>query len=217
MENNPTRLADLYDSPTLTALLPSKSYVEGFIFAIATAPEIPMPETWMPWLISGSASANSTADFDFLADGLMDGLRHHLRTMRDDHVLLPAHCESTADKPVADTLSIWLTGLLAAHKQLEPCWQRAWTLAQQQPATDKAVGKEDPALRLRRCLKLFTTLADVELALSVRSAQDAQRLQENLVILVKQLPQMLKEYVELAGELAGALPNQFESFVHNTN
>ena len=38
-------------------------------------------------------------------------------------------------------------------------------------------------------------------------------LQQHLPQLAAQLPAMLKEYVDLAGELAGVLPDQFETFV----
>ncbi|WP_307722602.1 hypothetical protein [Alteromonas sp. KUL42] len=48
--------------------------------------------------------------------------------------------------------------------------------------------------------------------MSSRSATKAQMLQENITSLIKQLPAILVEYTTLAGELAAALPNQFETF-----
>ena len=46
-----------------------------------------------------------------------------------------------------------------------------------------------------------------------RTDEQAAALQQHLPQLAAQLPAMLKEYVDLAGELAGVLPDQFETFV----
>ena len=60
--------------------------------------------------------------------------------------------------------------------------------------------------------KLFSTLANVELALQKRSQEQREQLVENLPKLADQLPSLAKEYVTIAGELSAVLPNQFESF-----
>lgn len=216
MNNKVTTLDDLYKTPALATLLPDKVYVKGFIFAIATSPEIPMPETWMPWLMTKSTEVPANAMLDTLAEGLMDGLREYLNAMRQNAALVPQDWLTLSEGMPCSLLSLWLTGLVAAHAKLEPCWQRAWTLATKQPNKDIAKGKEDPSKRLTRCLKLFTTLADTELALSVRNDQQAALLRENMGKLVAQVPAMLADYVALAGELALALPNQFESFTQPT-
>ena len=67
-------------------------------------------------------------------------------------------------------------------------------------------------MRLSRCLKMFSTLANVDLALKHRTEEQAAQLNSNLTLLIKQLPAVLQDYIKLAGELAGALPNQFEMF-----
>ncbi|TAP38610.1 hypothetical protein [Alteromonas sp. KUL49] len=64
-------------------------------------------------------------------------------------------------------------------------------------------------------MKLFSTLADLDLALAQRSESNAAALQQNVPLLWKQLPSILKDYVSLAGDLAQALPNQFESFTQS--
>ncbi|MBU2979507.1 UPF0149 family protein [Alteromonas sp. C1M14] len=207
-----TTLDDLYLEPTLQVLLPEKAYTQGFTFAVATSPEIPMPETWMPWLMTKSGDLPSTSLLDTLAEGLMDGLRTHLNAMRLNAALLPQRYLTLSAGMPNPTLSLWLTGLLAAHAKLEPCWQRAWTLAKQSSADDLAQDKEDPSKRLTRCLKLFTTLADAQMALSMRNQEQRLLLKENMSKLVAQIPAILEDYVELAGELAGVLPNQFENF-----
>ncbi|QJR80124.1 UPF0149 family protein [Alteromonas pelagimontana] len=205
-------LKHLYANQEVATLLPDEYFTRGFIFAVATAPDIPLPEVWMPWLIQGQGNTLSTHIIDNLADGLMNTLRDCLQNMRDENKLLPEGCKWAKEKAGRRNLEHWLTGLLEGHRQLEPCWQKAWKLAQEKPEKAPLATGEDPAKRLRRCLKLFTLLADVELAKAARDEAQVSALEDNLPILYKQLPSMLAEYVRLAGELAQALPNQFEMF-----
>ncbi|MAI63501.1 MAG: hypothetical protein CL600_01240 [Alteromonas sp.] len=214
-------------------VLPSAEKVDGMIFAVAACPEIPMPEQWMPWLIQSASSQLVDSDVDILADTLMNGLRAHLDFMRQGRIALPPHCMETIVttdagkeemiKP-SSALSQWLNGLLIVHKNVEPVWQNAWQLAEKKQANIDRLNHEDaeekaannegeaPEVQLSRCLKLFTTLANIDLAYQQRQPQHAEQLSKNLPILVKQLPALLKDYTTLAGDLAGALPNQFEMF-----
>ena len=212
----PTRsisFQQLFIQPEFSRLLPSQMYCRGFIFAVASCPEIPMPESWMPWLIKQDERPADNTSFDQLAEGLMDGLRQVLQAMREGDNLVPESCVWDTDAIKRTALSDWLTGLLSAHSQVETIWQQAWSLAQQHPEQDRGIlNEEDPARRLARCLKLFSTLANVELALLKRTSEQAELLNANLSKLADQLPAMAKEYVRIAGELSAVLPNQFESF-----
>ena len=206
-------LAHIYQHENLSSVLPDKFEADGMIFAIAAAPEIPMPETWMPWLIKSASSGMVDAEVNTLADGLMDGLRAHLQAMQGQTISLPPRCRATKDGSVQDSpVGAWLTGLLFAHQQLESVWQSAWEKHQQGEVRTDVTDKECAEKRLSRCLKLFSTLANVELAIKQRSPQQAQALKENLNLLWKQLPSVLRDYEHLAGELAAALPNQFEMY-----
>ncbi|GEA05276.1 hypothetical protein KUL42_00370 [Alteromonas sp. KUL42] len=90
--------------------------------------------------------------------------------------------------------------------------KRVGTFIEKTNKANEVSASESPEIRLTRCLRLFSTLANVDLAMSSRSATKAQMLQENITSLIKQLPAILVEYTTLAGELAAALPNQFETF-----
>lgn len=202
---------------TFKDVLPSAAQIDGMIFAVAACPEIPMPEQWMPWLVQNSASHLVDKDVDKLADALMNGLREHLDFMRkggcvlSDELLVPAKSES-GFQPCSD-LVLWLNGLLQVHRHVEPVWQNAWEhLSKKLNSANEVSDSESPEIRLTRCLRLFSTLANVDLAMRSRSATQAQMLQKNIVNLIKQLPAILVEYTTLAGELAAALPNQFETF-----
>ena len=75
-------ISDIVSHPNFKNVLPNAYHVDGMIFAVAAAPEIPMPEQWMPWLIQSSDSKLVDKDVDELADTLMNGLRAHLDFMR---------------------------------------------------------------------------------------------------------------------------------------
>ncbi|MEW9797107.1 UPF0149 family protein [Alteromonas sp. CYL-A6] len=198
-------LSRLFDTAPMTSVLPSLYETDGFIFAVAASPEIPMPERWMPQLINASHGGLNNHDVDNMADAFMACLRCHLDAMRHDEILLPLACrwhENESEVPTA--LRDWLKGLLRGHQQAEKDWQQAWSQA--------AGDEETQSARLQRSLRLFSTLADVGLAMEMRNAQQQAALQENLPLLWRQLPMQLQDYVALAGELAEALPNQFETF-----
>ena len=84
-----TMIRDIVSLPTMRTVLPSYYQVDGMIFAVASSPEIPMPEQWMPWLIQSSDGKLVDKDVDKLADGLMNGLRAHLDFMRQEKSPLP--------------------------------------------------------------------------------------------------------------------------------
>ena len=211
-------IANLIEQDTFKKVLPSASYVDGMVFAVAASPEIPMPEQWMPWLIQNSGSRLVDSDVDRLADELMNSLRLHLSLMREESGPLPQSLLNVQDtenghRPSRELVD-WLTGLLHVHKQLEPVWQNAWKhLGDNNDSTSNSDGNDYPEKRLARCLKLFTTLANIDLALKYRNDLQKEQLESNIPVLIRQLPSMLDEYTRLAGELAGALPNQFETFV----
>lgn len=204
-------LLPLYEQDKLTHVLPSAYKADGMIFAVAASPEIPMPEQWMPWLIQHGSSVLVDKDVDLLADTLINNLRSHLQRMQDGTPALPIDCSfRDAQLTIPNALSEWLSGLLVVHQHLEHVWQDAWNKS---CATDKQhEGGDSAEKRLTRCLKLFSTLANVELAVKGRSDGQAQQLLENVPLLWKQLPTILNDYISLSGELAEALPNQFETF-----
>ncbi|XLP06490.1 UPF0149 family protein [Alteromonas marina] len=211
-----TMVSDIVSLPNFENVLPSTYQVDGMIFAVASAPEIPMPEQWMPWLIQSGDSKLVDKDVDRLADALMNGLRAHLDFMRQEKSPLPKELilaeEVNGFRRPSKALESWLIGLLHVHKLLEPVWENAWQQFEKERSDST---KEAPEARLSRCLKLFSTLANVDLTLSYRNEEQTEQLKINMALLIKQLPSVLADYTKLSGELAGALPNQFETFSNN--
>ncbi|MBO1254339.1 UPF0149 family protein [Alteromonas sp. 5E99-2] len=190
--------------PKLEAHIHSIGFVSGIVFGVSAAPEIPMPETWMPWVLKGTKQQKPLAasDVNKLADGLVSQLQWQLRIIKDEQRFLPEACIWSESEAERITLQQWLQGVLFAHSQLEEVWFNAWQKADLNEAES----------RLTRCLKCFSVLADTELAMSGLDDKKQKALTENLPILAKQLEPLLKDYVNLAGELAASLPGQFEMY-----
>lgn len=192
-----------YCSEGLNGVLHSYDYVQGMVFSVAAAPEIPMPETWLPWAFCKHGQLNGIEQADKLTDLLMKELQSQLQIMRDDKVALPQRLTfSTApDSPVSQ----WLNGLLAGHSQLETVWQQAWQrVAQQSPNKLPKMQKD-----LRYCLSMFTTFANPSLAIEQSGSES---LESNLPKIFLSLSDALNTYTGLSGLLVDFMPNQFETF-----
>lgn len=198
-----------YCNHLLKDVLYPVEYVHGLVFAVAAAPEIPMPDTWLLWVFKQHGQITNIQQADRLTDLLMKELQRQLQLMRSDSIVLPQHFEfpQSNDAPV----SLWLTGLLAGHSLLETVWQDAWDRVANQ-APDKLPSMQK---NLRHCLSMFTTFADISLARSQASQSTNQQLEEQLPKIFLSLSESLQTYVELSGVLVDFMPDQFETFVQD--
>lgn len=200
-------LLALYEKPEHADLLHTRYYVEGALFGASASPEIPMPDVWLPWAIKHHGQIQNNQQADEITAHLFDYFKHCLASMRDKNVALPDYCAYSAESDSA--LAQWLNGLLMAHKEMEELWLGAWQKMQQQaPESSPLLAK-----KLKRCLRMFTTFADPLLAIEQAKEREQADLADKLPIIFLSLPQALRDYVDLAGELASYLPNQFETFV----
>lgn len=201
-------LKQVFESSSMCNLLHSPEFVAGVILGVSTAPEIPMPEQWMPWVLKGGRVTNveNTHDqknkIDALADALIAQLQWQLSQLRANKTLLPEQFSWSDDEKHQQPLQQWLRGLLFAHSECEEVWFKAWQHA----------NINEGESRLARCLKCFSVLADAELALSNLSGEKRDKLAKNLPILFEQLNNLLTDYAKLADELASTLPGQFEFY-----
>ena len=194
----------------MQATLHSPAYIRGLIFAIAAAPEIPMPDQWFLWTLKQRGQIASGQQADHLADVLMGCLQMQLAQMRVEQVSLPGEYQLSDDVRVTSPLNDFFTGLLAGHSQLESVWMTAWeTVAAQDPAKLPQMQKD-----LKHCLGMFTTFANIPLAL--RQAEErGTDLSEMLPKIYPSLTPALKTYVGLSGLLVAYMPDQFETFVQS--
>lgn len=200
-------LDPLYSDKRLVNLLQPRPFVEGVIAAASCSPEIPMPPQWMPWTFIESASQSQPEalnhhDWERITDCLIKTLRDTLALMKAGKTLIPKSYASPKAFNSHSDQAVWLTGFLFAHQQLQPVWQAAWEYLEKSSQTQA----ETAASTLKHCLKMFSVLADPD---AVTHNDDVR---EQLPHIAKTLPRALSQYVALANELAGFLPNQFESF-----
>lgn len=207
-KQNAAALAEFYRQ--LPGVLHPLDYVKGVIFAVAAAPEIPMPQQWFAWVFKQHGQLTDGNQADALADCLMDELKRQLSHMRSltqqDSYQLDYHFPQ--DNQVTNPLSQWLTGLLFAHQQLQPVWQGAWQQMQEKMLEDVQQHQKD----LRHCLSMFSTFADMPLAIRQASEKGNPALAEQLPIIFNSLPLALAKYIKLSGKLVNYLPDQFEQF-----
>ena len=185
----------------------SAHYIRGLLFAVCTSPDIPMPEQWFPWVVKQGGQIQSQ-QVDKVASILMQLLKEQLQAMRDEKVQLPADCHFGEQD---EHLAQWMTGLTSGHKLLEPIWQEAWqVMLDKHPSLSETFAKD-----LSRCLRMFSTFADLPLATQQAKARGVDNFSQQLPVLAKSLSNSLRDYVRLSGELVSFLPNQFDTFQQN--
>ncbi|WP_166422309.1 UPF0149 family protein [Paraglaciecola sp. 20A4] len=211
-------LNNLCQSETLTHVLFNVDYLKGLVFAVASAPEIPMPETWLPWIFRQHGQLPDTATADKLTDLLMAMLQHQLRLMRDNLVVLdktycaPQHVDLHKSSELP--LSRWCSGVLTGHSQLEGIWNNAWQKMQKRSPQNMTLASKN----LTHCLTMFSTFADLPLAYQQAQQRSNEEQFVNLLPTVfLSLEPALKTYVGLSGQLVEYLPNQFETFSQPTS
>ncbi|GAC35249.1 hypothetical protein GPLA_4370 [Paraglaciecola polaris LMG 21857] len=203
----------LCQSDELSRVLFSVDYLKGLVFAVASSPEIPMPEVWLPWIFRQHGQIPDTDTADKLTDLLMAMLQHQLRLMRDNLVTLdktyvvPQQAHTLASNTLP--LSQWCSGVLAGHSELESVWNNAWFKMQKQHPQNMDLARKN----LSHCLTMLSTFADLPLAYEQAiERQNAQQFVALLPTVFLSLEQALKTYVGLSGQLVEYLPNQFETF-----
>jgi uncharacterized protein len=206
--NTHASLSSLCESEELLDVLHPYAFIQGIVFAVAAAPEIPMPEKWLPWAIKTSKQLTSTEQADNLTDILMKMLQEQLKSMSEEKIHLPMGVTFNQDIKGQSSVAVWCQGMLFGHSQLEPAWQHAWNKMQESDVTQVQQLQKD----LSHCLYMFTTFADIPLAIKQAEERGNDQLFNILPKIFLSFPQTLKTYVGLSGRLVDYLPNQFETF-----
>lgn len=201
-------LSALCESEELLDVLHPYAFIQGVVFAVASAPEIPMPEKWLPWVIKTSNKLTSTEQADNLTDILMKMLQEQLKSMSEEKIQLPLGITFHQDGQEQSSVAVWCQGMLYGHSQLESVWQAAWNKMQVSEVTQMHQLQKD----LSHCLYMFTTFADIPLAVKQAENRGNDKLLNILPKIFLSFPQTLKTYVGLSGRLVDFLPNQFETF-----
>ncbi|WJG10144.1 UPF0149 family protein [Aliiglaciecola sp. LCG003] len=193
-------------------ILHSELHIHGLIFAVCAAPEIPLPEDWLAWAFRKHGQIANEDDMEKIAQILMGLLQEQLQQMRMDQIEFPMKGQLLpvdADENIE--VSQWLTGLLAGHAQLESIWQGCWEHVSNEMPEKLFIFKRD----LKHCLMMFSTFGNVPLAIKQAKKVNNHKLLNHLPAIFASLPDALKTYINLSGELAKYLPDQFEIFQQN--
>jgi uncharacterized protein len=201
-------LSELCSSVGLNQVLHPYEYIQGVIFAVAATPEIPMPEVWLPWVIKTNNQLTSTEQADNLTNVLMKILQIQLKNMSEGIIQLPMGLTFQQDEQLQSPVALWCQGMLFGHYQLESVWQNAWDKMQVTEAEQMHALQKD----LSHCLYMFTTFADIPLAVRQAESRGNDQLLNILPKIFLSFPETLKTYVGLSGRLVDFLPNQFETF-----
>ena len=153
-------LSSLCESEELLDVLHPYAFIQGLVFAVAAAPEIPMPEEWLPWALKTSNQLTNNEQADKLTDVLMKILQTQLRSMSEEKINLPMGITFNQDGQKQSSVAVWCQGMLFGHSQLEPVWQHAWNKMQVSEVTQMQQLQKN----LSHCLYMFTTFADIPLA-----------------------------------------------------
>lgn len=208
MTNPRQQLEQLCNQVPFKGTLHPVNYIDGLLFAAAAVPEIPMPEQWLVLVFKQHGKLASEAEAEKLTEVLLAVFKEHLRSMKDSSASLPTDCVMPNKNQSGGPLAHWMTGLLTGHSEFETLWHQSWELMlQQNPNSAPQLKKE-----LTHCLSMFSTFANVPLAIEQAKQQGNEQLEPNLEKIFLALPKALDLYVQLSGNLAQYLPNQFESF-----
>lgn len=203
-KNSQQALEAFCNHPDNQSIFQSPTYIRGLLFAVCSAPEIPMPEHWFPWVVAQSGDIQS-AQVNRVSNILIQLLKEQLQAMHNEQVHLPADCHYGEH---TEALEQWMTGLTAGHSLLEKVWQNAWQeMLNKQPEQSQSFATD-----LTRCIRMFSTFANTDLATTQALERGNDDFKSKLPVLAKSLSGTLKEYVKLSGDLVNFLPNQFETF-----
>ena len=114
--------------------------LQGFLFAVANAPEVIMPSEWIPEVFNGSEiEFESMEEARSVNLALMDVYNEVNEASRAE--LLPPGCivsgDAMADLDEDAPLSQWSRGFLAGHQWLEETWESYLSVARELAPEDE--------------------------------------------------------------------------------
>ncbi|WP_395340149.1 UPF0149 family protein [Ningiella sp. W23] len=200
-------LSELYSDPEKVSYLHSRYFVEGLLTGACACPEIPLPDTWLPWTLAKQGQIQDAKQADYIFEQLFAAFKSCLASMRDGELRLPDYAQYCGLEN-SNALQKYCSGIVYAHQSVENCWQQAWQIMQVKSPDEAPKLAKD----LKHCLLVFSTFAEPAVAIAQANDRGEIGLGEKLPVIAKSLQSAMDTYVATSGALAAFLPNQFETF-----
>lgn len=79
-------LSELYQNSQISTALHAEDVVQGILFGVCAAPEIPMPEQWMPWTFAKHQQLSDEAQVNKITEALMQQMANTLQDLSLIHI-----------------------------------------------------------------------------------------------------------------------------------
>ena len=123
----PTSLATYLNDPRRPADALRYHELQGYLFAVAAAPELIAPAEWLPLIIADGPALHSEDEANTLPSSLMDEYNVINDGVFSGQPALPAGCtffvEPLANLEPAAPISQWSRGFVRAHRWLGDLWE----------------------------------------------------------------------------------------------
>jgi uncharacterized protein len=176
--------------------------LQGFLFAVANAPEVIMPSEWIPEVFNGSEiEFESMEEARSVNLALMDVYNAVNEASRDDS--LPPGCiisgDAIADLEEDAPLAQWSRGFLSGHQWLEETWESYLSVARELAPEEEDEDEEEAS-------ELDEALATILMMLSFFSSrrlaeafatETGGELTKIATVMHEGIPEAVKEYVAI--------------------
>ena len=173
--------------------------LQGFLFAVVSAPELIQPSEWLPIIFNDGEAGFATLEEANAILGHVMALYNEINTaVLEERVVLPADCHvrSPALDNLTETapLAHWSRGFMIGHEWLEELWE-----VELPRDLDEEVGT------VLMTLSFFAS-RDLAEAFQAEAALRTETLEATAESLLRLFPEALAEYAHLGRSVLGGVP-----------
>ena len=187
------------EQPTRPAGTLTYHELQGFLFAVVSAPELIQPSEWLPIIFNEREAGYVTLEEANAILGHIMALYNEINTaVLEERVVLPADCHvrSRALDNLKETapLAHWSRGFMIGHQWLEALWE-----VELPEDLDQEVGS------VLMTLSFFAS-RDLAEAFQAEGALRTETLEATAESLLRLFPDALAEYAHLGRSVLGGVP-----------
>jgi uncharacterized protein len=194
----PAALLAFLEHPARPAGTLTYHELQGFLFAVVSAPELVQPSEWLPIIFNEHDAGYATLEeANAILDHIMALYNDINTTILEERVVLPADCHvrSRALDNLKETapLAQWSRGFMTGHQWLEELWE-----VELPEDLDQEVGT------VLMTLSFFAS-RDLAEAFQAEGVLRTQSLGATAASLLRVFPEALAEYAHLGRSVLGAV------------